>query len=1000
MSALQSMRRSRKGQPCPACGDTSGKCSTKPSPKYGLVLRCGRTDPNSLAPDGWAILGPINGGPGGSVLRPKGRQHITPAASPATSSSTEPGLTLDQRKRVAAHIRAACRDLSTDAEHRQARIFIEGKGAEFDLRAYSPVPVERLSELRRRVARDLEGAGIPRKVVTAATGSLPKGGGVLEWHADLDGRPVQARVSLLGGGSYVIAGLNTFAHVARVPSSDTLIVTEGKRGAAITAQRTGCHAIGVSGVGSITATSPALAQILQVAKKLGVARILLAPDAGDLLVRNPFSKSKGKPKSDENADRTRLQIAGWRALLDATTIPVSALSWDPRTGSGFDDALIALEAQGGIPNALKALPWSEYVSSWSWCDDGKRSREVEAVPLQPIHLDDVGDRLVGETLDCASSDGVPVLIGLPTATGKSHHLPCIVGALHREGELVGIEANDHQEAEAKLDALTAAGFPVNYRQGMDRVCKFKDELRSRGLLGLGSALCGHCADKDSCAAARRTQDGEVLLFVQGSALRLAHEGEFKGRVLLLDESPQHYALEKLKLKTLETRLLEEAQPLLRGDYAECAGRVGRAVRMLRESLEDKQARKAKADPSSVAAMHGFALHGDEARELFGKRVVSTQTGWVETNTVADELDALIEVRDMRILNVSGKEAMRAALDDDLDTVAEKIPLDRTTWTILEGLANLAHGTPGPEVTFRTHKDGHTTVHVGQAAPLAEAFKDARRVIVLSATVATMRAPLEAALGPVEVRNLNVAPVEGSQVTYIHVRHSEARSVDLAGDAGKATMRAAGLLRLAEPEIRKALRGDDATAGLLTFKATRTALESESGRALWSEHLANTLVSTLENIPIGHYGHDDTGSNAFEGCNVLIGLGAFCENLGSVQDEARALGLDPDELLASKKAEHLIQFAGRARAIRRPRPHRRCLAWRAESAPGPWRPMGLHRNRKGDRQDSLHRLPRGHHPRPRAAPRPVRPSPPRGPQGRRPDRKKTPWRGQQLNPHPP
>ncbi len=82
-----------------------------------------------------------------------------------------------------------------------------------------------------------------------------------------------------------------------------------------------------------------------------------------------------------------------------------------------------------------------------------------------------------------------------------------------------------------------------------------------------------------------------------------------------------------------------------------------------------------------------------------------------------------------------------------------------------------------------------------------------------------------------------------------------------------------------------------------------------------EHLAN--IPNLKFDQIGHFFHDNRGSNEFIGHEVLFAVGTPNTNLGAIADECLVFGLDKETYYAHTIAQEIIQTLGRQRAIRNP-----------------------------------------------------------------------------------
>lgn len=377
--------------PCPGCveagyADPRGNQWHKLCQRKGPVIRCRKLHEDSPAPDGWHLLGEAPYActawriPDGHVpvSRDVGRPRPVPRQTEAATD--------DQLDLAFSAVRRELAKLEL-ANAGAVEAFFARQGAAWDETLYSILPTraeehEALRAVQRPAVRipGLTARGILRA-------REDPDGGYIEWTMDREGRTVGLAVRLIGpttgpkakshGPARVHHPLGWLSGSDRIrPDPDCIWITEGRRKANETQRRRkeGCLGLPGVAVGRVV-----LLEALDTIRAARPARLILAPDMGDLV--------DGEERHDQVRDAVR---RSWRWIARraeaATGCETRWATWDTAAGKGIDDALAA-------GAEIEFVGWDDYLDRWRW----HRAPEHIARPRVVAVADPV--RTIGEATE-------------------------------------------------------------------------------------------------------------------------------------------------------------------------------------------------------------------------------------------------------------------------------------------------------------------------------------------------------------------------------------------------------------------------------------------------------------------------------------------------------------------------------------------------------------------------------------------------------------------------
>jgi hypothetical protein len=597
-----------------------------------------------------------------------------------------------------------------------------------------------------------------------------------------------------------------------------------------------------------------------------------------------------------------------------------------------------------------------------------RRRRASVVPSdnEPVATRELIGQAVKEALE---GRGGVVAVASPPGSGKtSSHIraslePDPLGRTRvfafRTGELL-------EEALAKRAEIAPDALAPTIRRGVHASCLndwvkepgLEEDARSHYCRALqtktdrnGETYRVGCEFFELCDATRPIIPGAVVYTTHAAALHLVSRKEIDGAVLVFDETPEVLESERVKKSALE-EALESAEAIGHTPHGAALKRVLAVLLKALATLEERwklDGQEGHAPQTGGKELADVFLEGDE--ETVQRRCAAVQAA--AALVCGSALRGLSRVR---IYELTQEE--RASLR--LPHRRRMEPIYLALWRLLRD-----HGAPfvgawgdlfeaSPEEQERDEKIEQTLEErtqgrdlvMGPGKDTSEGFVDVRhvhridlerldRVAVLSADARTWAVRFRAAHG-VEVELDAYRSPTGSLKVYRYAHGSTSRR-DVFGPqkalkakegrkVSKLVETCAGGVR-ALREAVEGTHGEELTrqvfegrAGMLTYKAAREQLfepppdAEDEGAAKYDPDQAEALRARtgLSFDVSGYWYKDDTGTNVFEGCRLLVLFGDPTANVGSLRHDARVLGLDAEELRTNLEVERWGQAIGRTR----------------------------------------------------------------------------------------
>lgn len=524
------------------------------------------------------------------------------------------------------------------------------------------------------------------------------------------------------------------------------------------------------------------------------------------------------------------------------------------------------------------------------------------------------------------------VVSIPTGSGKTLALAMISVRLpgialffesyQRLEEFVA--TRDEYIAREKIDDA----LRVVVRKGVMRACAYKEQVERLGAeRNIRSDVCGTCDLRKTCEAHATAKRGEVLLAVHASHASLRNEGALRNRVVVFDEAPVEFSTTRFAVGDVAHSLAGAGA----AKRTEDARAISHVSRMLIDVLVAMSARWA----ISGRPQHGLHLSHDQLRTLF------LTTDGVDVETLAVDL-ARLEIARTRRTATGAPDPMFPRLTlDDLKAARKKRPIPHR-----RGIEDLWDGVV-PAIMLATGDEEQSAVDVmrgvrGEISGYVDGggnacFELRRRrqfavvdeaepldlgCVILSATGALHVERIRALDRACEVQLIGIDTAGAAPHMRVHVVSQSVARRDLITEGDllrratrpNAWSRTLGAVR-AGLELVRGRHGDSVAdclrerVGVLTYMAVRQRLEGEEG---WRAAQEAAGVRVLVH---GHYGLDDVGSNEYlrQDVRLLVTLGHPSWHLGSIEADARFLGLDPETLGREMAAERLAQGEGRLRA---------------------------------------------------------------------------------------
>ena len=494
----------------------------------------------------------------------------------------------------------------------------------------------------------------------------------------------------------------------------------------------------------------------------------------------------------------------------------------------------------------------------------------------------------------------------PTGSGKSSAVRRLV---EKDPELrLLVALRDHALAKEWEADLVGRGVEVQRLEGVATACAFREEFHKAGqpYEWWKPVRCSGCPYRAECKALENPNAGaRVVLVTHERLLGLKGEDLAKltaGRTVVVDEFPEPLASQVLAqddaastrrgLRWFEPSFSDELEVVLdlfddlgrkaRADFLDQGGELGEyGVRI--EGAKLRETLATMLDDRRRVALAGVALY--EQREVFPRDLVGTLHAPLKsphhamhlgTPRVAKSLWAWLEAR-----------------DDAPATVELFLAPEGEEWTLeLRTPRRLPQGTLLLDATANLRR-GELARLFGGTAP---------KVLELDLERAPEHRRVWLQTGEATRKSLGAG---GALAHY-----GWARLAEFFGDA---------LEQEQAREVLAKVQGRKVRLGLLTFKSTaddlRAALKKDEAATLRRLGLDPDRFELGDRV--GHYGLDDAGTDRFRDCDLFAPFGDPVPNLGAVQADARALGLDPDGpdgLVASRVSATVAQAVGRSRDL--------------------------------------------------------------------------------------
>jgi len=508
------------------------------------------------------------------------------------------------------------------------------------------------------------------------------------------------------------------------------------------------------------------------------------------------------------------------------------------------------------------------------------------------------------TLEARSLGAVLVT---PAGSGKSTILRELI-AKDRSSEWL-VALRDHNLAKEWEDALRELGVDVQRLEGIASACEWREDF-----LALGSpwewwkkARCQTCELRGKCKAMEKAKarvpvlvtTHERLLASTGDALR-----ELVGeRRVLVDERPEPLGLETISGEQLERSGVRYMRP----DFQAVLGPVVEALEKLHAN-----ARAAFLAQGGELGEHGARVTSDALRAAF-LEILGPEDAQLRA--------AFAAVANYRAEEVFEFDAARAAVNAPkiAPSFAQHLATPRTVarlWAWLHGSA----GAPSTAELFLAPDGEAWALELRTRRTLPSSS------LVLDATAHLTRHELAPLFGNAKPKLFALDAERAPEHLRAWFQTGEAKRSNLgAGGSlslgGRARLRDAFERTLDRKEVAETLSkisGRKVRVGLLTFKTAadtiRAELVADQDKTLRALSLDPDRFD-LTPETVGHYGRDESGTNRFNGCDLFVLFGDPVPNVGAMEADARALGLDARELLAGRRDASVAQGIARARDLR-------------------------------------------------------------------------------------
>jgi len=495
----------------------------------------------------------------------------------------------------------------------------------------------------------------------------------------------------------------------------------------------------------------------------------------------------------------------------------------------------------------------------------------------------------------------------PAGSGKSTVLREIIAGERSSAWLVALR--DHNLAREWEAGLRELGVEVQRLEGIASACEWKEDF-----LALGSpwewwkkTRCQGCEFRDACKAHEKPKAGVAALVTTHERL-LSSTGEARAelvgeRRVLVDERPEPLGFDSLS----SAELARAGVVYMRPEFQAVLAPVVEALGKLHE-----KARAGFLARGGTLGEHGARIPSDELRAAF-----AAVLGPEDSSLRA----AFAAVASYRSEDVFEFDAARAAVYSPRisPAFAQYLATPRTVSRLWAWLHE-AQGAPTTAELFLDPDGAAWALELRTRRTLPASS------LVLDATAYATRHELAPVFGGAEPRLFALDAQRAPEHLRAWFQTGEAKRSNLgAGGSlsigGRARLAEVFERTLARVEVGKTLakiEGRKVRVGLLTFKTAAETLRRElAGDRDETLRALNLDPDRFDLTPetVGHYGRDESGTNRFNGCDLFVLFGDPVPNVGAMEADARALGLDARELLAGRRDAAVAQGIARPRDLR-------------------------------------------------------------------------------------
>lgn len=550
----------------------------------------------------------------------------------------------------------------------------------------------------------------------------------------------------------------------------------------------------------------------------------------------------------------------------------------------------ASKSGGGVPLTVwaKELAGSEYeppaVDNWF-------SREVQGNPSISLPFDRSSSRPIAEAPEAlrevlqrvhqtVQEERVIVVLAAPLGSGKTHAMLDLI----ESGVAAAYFAPNHTLLEEFSEKLNKRGVQHNYLKGVERACIFGREfIHADRRSDWRGRACITCPEKATCDAWVVPREGVPLIAPFDLYWSLRHQADspLADRFVVIDEPggwTERFTLFSDGLDSLTSPIWHTQDPrrLL------VANDLKRILHLASER--------------SASEGHPVRLFGNDLTSFIGDHL---------RKDFLDSLEQVMSEPDGYWPAPSGEDLRIGKTDPAHWPKPEYRSILSRLSSHLSSNDGASETGPSPELVASSTQAWFELIRPRHIEP----YED-RGAVFLDATGYLRLEETRAAHKGIEIRYEPVPLVPTQRPRCLHLPTTAATRGRVLRD-GKPTK--AGILRLKKEMLKTVqeaqlhLAMPNPRLGVLTHKPL----------AEYFNNSAKNLDAQIRGTEFGYYGKDDRGTNRFEHVDAFLTFGDPHANPPQAEAEARAIGVDPAALIASKRLVTLCQAQGRSRWTRSP-----------------------------------------------------------------------------------